>query len=209
MQNLTVHPGGPSPFLLGPAHACPRTRAPTAADRPVLPPGTVSRTTRQTSLASLFPPATRARRTLPASAALGPLLGAIHRSGPGPTAPPRRVAPSPFPPLFPSAALPPSHSLPARAAPLVLPSPLLSDPSTRAPKPPHRSLHPDRRLQLPAAHSPLWIPAEHRRRPPLPGKLLPELPIPAFSYNFSPPCLSGAAGPHTHHRHPPEPPPHR
>jgi hypothetical protein len=34
MQNLTVHPGGPSPFLLGPAHARPRTRTPA-------PPGTV------------------------------------------------------------------------------------------------------------------------------------------------------------------------
>jgi hypothetical protein len=97
----------------------------------------------------------------------------------------------------------------ARPCPLVLPSPLLSDSSSRAPKPPHRSLHPDRRLRPPAAHSPSWIPAEHRRRPPLPGELLPELPIPVFSCNFLTPCLSGAAGPHTRRHHPPEPPPRR
>jgi hypothetical protein len=146
MQNLTVHPGSPSPFLLGPAHARPRSRAPapTLSPRPLTgrprlpvapPPGTMPRPTRQTSLPSLFPPATRTRRTSPVSAALGPLPGAVHRSGLGPTAPPRCVAPPRqdphlFPPLFPSAALPLSRSLPARAAPLVLPSQLLSDPSS-------------------------------------------------------------------------------
>jgi hypothetical protein len=46
------------------------------------------------------------------------------------------------------------------------------------------SPHPDRRLQPPPAHSPSRIPAEHHRRPPLSGELLPELPIPAFSCNF-------------------------
>jgi hypothetical protein len=40
MQNLTVHPGGPSPFLLEPAYARPRSRAPALpapADRPAPP----------------------------------------------------------------------------------------------------------------------------------------------------------------------------
>jgi hypothetical protein len=99
---------------------------------------------------------------------------------------PRHVAPPrlgpPFLPFsFPSAALPPSCSLPARAARLVHRSPLLSDPSSRAPEHPHHSLHPDRCLRPPAAPSRSWIPAEHRRRPPLPGELLPELPIPEIS----------------------------
>jgi hypothetical protein len=92
--------------------------------------------------------------------------------------------PRPDPHLFPSAALPLSRSLPARTAPLVLPSPLLFDPSSRAPESPHCSSHLDRCLQPPAAHSPSWIPVEHRHRPPLPGQLLLELPIPAFSCNF-------------------------
>jgi hypothetical protein len=200
MQNLTVHPGDPSPFLLGPAHARPRSRAPVPAlsphlliGRPCLsaapPPGTVSRPTRQTSLPSLFLPATRARRMSPTSAALGPLPSVVRQSGPGPTAAPRRVAPprpDPHlcPPLFPSTALPPSRSLPTRTAPLVLPSPQLSNSSSRAPEPPHRSPHPDHRLRPPAAHCPSWIPTEHRHRPPLPGELLLELPIPAISCNF-------------------------
>jgi hypothetical protein len=151
-----MHPGGSSPFLLGPAHARPRSRAPalspcTLTGWPRLsaapPPGTVPRPTRQTSLPSLFPSATHARRTSPASATLGPLPGAVRQSGPGPTAPPCRVAPPrPDPHLFPSAVLPPSRSLPARAAPLVLPSPLLFDPSSRAPEPPHCSPHLDRCL---------------------------------------------------------------
>jgi hypothetical protein len=153
----------------------------------------------------------RVRRTSPARATLGPLPGAVHRSGPGPTAPPRHVPPPRpdphlFPPLFPSVTLPPSRLLPVRAAPLVLPSPLLSDPSSRAPEPPHRSPHPDRCLQPLVAHSPSRILAEHHCRPPLPGELLPEMSIPAFSCNFLTPCLSGAAGPHTRRRHPPEPP---
>jgi hypothetical protein len=85
-----------------------------------------------------------------------------------------------FPPLSP---LPRCHrdarSLLARR--LVLPSPLLSDPSSRALELPHRSSQPDRCLRPPAAPSPLRIPAEHHRRPPLPGELLPELPIPEIS----------------------------
>jgi hypothetical protein len=198
MQNLTVHPGGPSPFLLGVAHARPHIRAPTPALSPrpltgrphlsaALPPGTVPRPTRQTSFPSLFPPATHARRTSPARTALGPLPGAIRRT---PT----------FSLLF--SPLPPSRSLPARVAPLVLPSPLLSDPSSRVPEPPHRSPHSNRLLQPPAAHSPSRIPTEHRRRPPLPGELLPELLIPAISCNFPTPLpLQCCRTPH-----PPSPP---
>jgi hypothetical protein len=197
MQNLTVHPGGPSPFLLGPAHARPRSRAralPAPTDRPAPPvSGTAARHCAATHLSDVSPlsvsTATRARRTSPTSVELRPLSGTVRWSGPGPTAPPRRVAPPRpdphlFPPLSPSATLSSSRSLPAHAAPLVLPSPLLSDPSSRAPEPPHRSPDPDRCLQPPAAHSPSRIPAEHRRRPPLSSELLPELPIPTFSYNF-------------------------
>jgi hypothetical protein len=183
---------GPRAFAQPRAYAC---ALPAPTDRPAPPiSGTAARHCAAAHpsdayLPSLFPPATRARRTTPVSATLGLLPGAIRQSGPGPMSPPRRVAPPRpdphlFPPLFPSAALPPSRSLPARTAPLVLPSPLLSDPSSRAPEPPHRSPHLDRRLRPPAAHPPSWIPAEHRRRSPLPGELLPELPIPAISCNF-------------------------
>jgi hypothetical protein len=171
-----LHPAGPT---------CQRHRRPALCRGPPV--------RRLSSLC--FPPATRARRTSLASTMLGPLPGAVRRSRLGPMAPPRRVAPpcpDPhlFPPLSPSTALSSSHSLPAHAAPLVLPSPLLSDSSSRAPEPPHRSPHPDRRLRPPAAHSPLWIPAEHRHRPPLPSELLPELPITTISCNFSHPFAS-------------------
>jgi hypothetical protein len=132
---------------------------------------------------------------------LRPVPGAVHRSGPGPTAP-RHPDSHLFPPLFPSAALPLSRSLTARAAPLVLPFPLLSDSSSQAPEPPQRSPHLDRHLQPPAAHSPSWIPTEHRHRPPLPGELLPELPISAISYNLLTPLpLRCCRTPH-----PPSPP---
>jgi hypothetical protein len=190
MRNLTVHLGSATPAFFSGRPT--RARAlPAPADRPA-PPVSIpaarhcGAAPRQTPLPSLIPSATHARRMSPASAVLGPLPGVVHRSGPGPTAPPHRVAPPHpdshlFPPLFPSAALPPSRSLPARTAPLVLPSPLLSDSSSRAPEPPHRSPHLDRHLRPPAAHSPSWIPAEHRHRLPLPGELLPELPIHAIS----------------------------
>jgi hypothetical protein len=82
------------------------------------------------------------------------------------------------------------------------PSPLLSDSSSGVPEPPHHSPHPDRHLRPPATHSPSWIPAEHRHRPPLPGELLPELPIPAISCNFLTPLpLRCCRTPH-----PPSPP---
>jgi hypothetical protein len=115
-----------------------------------------------------------------------------------------------FPSSFPSAALPSSRSLPAHAAPLVPPSPLLSDPYSRAPELPHRSPHPDRRLWPPAAPPPSRIPAEHRRQLPLPGELLPELPIPKISCkslspsplpscrtSSPPPATTGAPSPPT------------
>jgi hypothetical protein len=126
-------------------------------------------------------------------------------------APPRRVAPPrprppPFPLLFPlcrAAAEP-------LAAPLVPSSLLLSDPSSRAPELPHCSPHPDRHLRPPAAPSPSRIPTEHHRRPPLPGELLPELPIPEISYksltpsplpscrtSSPPPATTGAPSPPT------------
>jgi hypothetical protein len=197
MQNLIVHPGGPSPFLLGPAYARPRSRAPalpTPADRSAPPvSGTATRhcvAAHPSDVSPLSVSSGNARaahvaheRRARAPAGRHPPIGARPHGIPAP-----RGTPTPGPPHFPSSspsvALPPSGSLPARAAPLVLPSPLLSDPSSRAPEPPHRSPHPNRYLQPPAAHSPSRIPAEHRRRSPLPGELLPELPIPAFSCNF-------------------------
>jgi hypothetical protein len=77
--------------------------------------------------------------------------------------------------------VPLSHSLPARVAPLVLPSPLLSDSFSQTPELPHRSPHTDHRLRPSAAPTPSWIPAEHHHCLPLPGELLPELPIPEIS----------------------------
>jgi hypothetical protein len=115
MQNLTVHPGGPSPFLLGPAHArlCSRVPVPVLSPCPLTgwprllaapPRGTVPRPTRQLPLSTaLSGRHAHARRTSPVSAALGPLLGAVRRSRPGPMAPPApRGTPTLRPPPFPS-----------------------------------------------------------------------------------------------------------
>jgi hypothetical protein len=170
MQNLTVHLGSTTPLS---SRAGPRALALSTALADRLAPPVRRLSPRSVRHA-------RARRTSPASAALGPLSGAVRRWGPGPTAPPR-PGPPPFPFSSPCAALPSSRSLPAHAAPLVPLSPLLSDPSSRAPELPHCSPHPDRHLRPPAAPSPSRIPAEHHRRPPLPGELLPELPIPKIS----------------------------
>jgi hypothetical protein len=116
-----------------------------------------------------------------AAAGRRPPVGARPHGTPAARGTPTPGTPTFSPLSFPSVALPLSRSLPARATPLVLPSPLLSDPSSRAPELPHCSLHPDCRLRPPAAPSPSWIPVEHRRHPPLPGELLPELPIPEIS----------------------------
>jgi hypothetical protein len=122
----------------------------------------------------------------------------------GPCAPARHPH---LPALVATGACPPlccadDRAAQARPCPLVLPPPLLSDPSSRAPEPPHRSLHPDHCLQPPAAPSPSRIPNEHLRRPPLPGELLPELPIPTISCNFFTPLpLRCCRTPH-----PPSPP---
>jgi hypothetical protein len=220
MQNLTVYLGSATPLS---SRAGPRAPALSIApaDRPAPPvSGTAARRCAAAhpsapSLPALSGRHAHARRTSPASAALGPLPGDVRRSGPGPTAPPHHVAPprlgSPsFPSSFPSAALPPSRSLPAHAVPLVLPFSLLSDSFSRTPELPHRSPHPDRRLRPPAAPSPSRIPAEHRRRPPLPGELLPELPIPKISCksltpsplpscrtSSPPPATTGAPSPPT------------
>jgi hypothetical protein len=110
MQNLTVHPGASS-FLLGPAHARPRSRAlmPTLSPCPLTgrphlsaapPPGTVLRPTRQTPLPLCF---RRQRAHIARERRARAATGVVRRSGPGPMAPPRRVAPpTPGPPPFPS-----------------------------------------------------------------------------------------------------------
>jgi hypothetical protein len=221
MQNLTVHLGSTNPLS---SRAGPR--APTLStvpdDRPAPP---VSDTTARhcaaahplgASLPALSGRHARVRRMSSVSAALRPLSSDDRWSGPGPTAPPRRVAPPrpgppPFPPLF-SFPLCRADDRAAQARPrrLVLPSPLLSDPSSRAPELPHRSPHPDRHLRPSAAPSPSRILVEHHRRPPLPGELLPELPIPEISCksltpstlpscrtSSPPPATTGAPSPPT------------
>jgi hypothetical protein len=150
----------------------------------------------------------RPRASHPGRGRPGHGRGAALRSGPGPMTPSRAVW------HFHGRTPPPLFSFPlycandrtaqARPRPLILLSPLLSD-STRAPEPPHSSPHLDCHLRPPAAHSPSWIPAEQHHRPPLPGELLPELPIHAISCNFlTPLSLRCYRTPH-----PLEPPPHR
>jgi hypothetical protein len=106
MQNLTIHLGSATPLY---PRAGPRASAlsTTPTDR-MAPPvsGTAARHCAAAHLSALSLPAlsdqhARARRTSPVSAALGPLPGDACRSGPGPTAPTRRVAPPrPRPPTF-------------------------------------------------------------------------------------------------------------
>jgi hypothetical protein len=207
MQNLIVHLGSATTLS---SRAGPRTPTLSSmpADRPAPP---VSDTTAQhyvaahpsaLSLPALSGRHARTRRTSPASAALGPLPGDVHWSGPGRVAPPR-----PGPPPFPSSfTLSRCRSLPAHAAPLVPPSPLLSDSFSRAPELPHRSLHLD-----PSGH----------RQPPLPRRFRPSTAVvrpspvssspsyqsPKFLANPSFPRLSRAAGLHHPRRRPPETPP--
>jgi hypothetical protein len=181
MQNLIVHPGGPFPFLLEPAHVRLCSRAPAPADR--LAPPVSSTAARHctvahpsdASLPSLFPLAMRAWRMSLVSTVLGPLPGAVRQLGPGPTAPPRPDPPPPhlFPPLFSSTTLPLSHSLPTCAAPLVLPSPLLSDPSSRVPEPLHRSPHPDCRIRPPGPDATRPVPHRPPGSAPSPGTASP------------------------------------
>jgi hypothetical protein len=103
MQNLTVHPGGPSPFLLGPAHACPSNRTPaplTGQTRlsAAPPPGTVLAHPSHASLPSLFP---RERRTW---VAVGrrPSVRARPQGTPCAVWHPTPGPPPPLSPFFPS-----------------------------------------------------------------------------------------------------------
>jgi hypothetical protein len=222
MQNLTVHLGSATPLS---SRAGPRapTLSTAPADRPAPP---VSGTTAQhyavahlsvPSLPALYGWHARAahivrERHARAAAGRKPPEGARPQGTPVPCGTPTPGPPPHlFPPLF-SFPLCRADDRAAQVRPrrLILPSPLLSDPSSRAPELPHRSPHPDRHLRPPAAPSPSRIPAEHRRRPPLPGELLPELPIPEIScksltplplpsYRTSslPPATTGAPSPPT------------
>ncbi len=209
MQNLTVHLGGPSPFLLGPAHASPRSRAPKPSDRSTPPvSGTAAR-----HCAAAHPPAPSLLRSIRPARARGarrpraPCSGYCRAPstsrGQAPWHPhaawhPHARTPHLFPPLFPS--LPRCRRIARSPLALLHSSSRLH--CSRAPEPPHHSPHSDRHLQPPAAHSPSRILAEHRCRPPLPGELLPELPIPTISCNFLTPLpLRCCRTPH-----PPSPP---
>jgi hypothetical protein len=198
MQNLTVHLGSPTPLSsrAGPHAPARHPRLPALAATRARPVGASAPLSEQRRAA-------HARRIWVAA---GRDTIEAPPAGRG-QAPRRRPTPCGT-----SAARLPLFSFPlchtddraaqARPRPLVLPSPLLSDSSSRASEPPHRSPHPDRRLRPPASHSLSWIPAEHRHRLPLPGELLPELPIPVISYNFLTPLpLRCCRTPH-----PPSPP---
>jgi hypothetical protein len=226
MQNLTVHPGGPSPFLLRSAHARPHPALSRAADNPDPPvSGTAARhcagpPVRRLSPLSVSTGNARAahvtrERTSPTSAALRPLPGTVRRLGSGPTAPPRpRSTPRPDPPPPLSPFFPPlprcRRAIPSPlAAPLVLQSPILSDSPSRVPNSPHRFPRPDCRLRPPEASPsrgfrPSTAAVRHS-----PVSSSPSYQSLQFLTISSPPCLSGAIGPHTRRRHPPEPPPHR
>jgi hypothetical protein len=205
MQNFTVHMGSATPLS---SRASPRVPALSTApaDRPASP---VSDTAaRHCAAAHPSAPSLPAQCRARAAAGRRPPIGGRPHGTPAPhgTPPPHAQDPHFFPPLSPLLRC----RRAARAAPLVLPSPLLFDPSSRAPELPHRSPHLDRHLRPPAAPSPSRISAKHCRRPPLPGELLPELPIPEIScksltpspllsYRAStpPPATTGAPSPPT------------
>jgi hypothetical protein len=160
MQNLTVHLAHPTPLSSRAGPRAPALSTAPLTGRPHLsvapPPGTVLRPTRQAPLSPLCPAGTRARRKSSASATLGPLPGDDHRSGPGPTAPPRRVAPPrpgppPFSLLFPlcRAAAEPLALLHSFPHPHSSPTPSLERPSF--PTAPHT-----------------WTATGDHRQPPLP-----------------------------------------
>jgi hypothetical protein len=128
MQNINVHLGSATQFS---SRAGPRAPVLSSApaDRPAPPVSDaaarhcVAAHLSGASLPALPGRHARTRRTSPMNAALGPLPGDDRRSEPGPAAPLCRVAPPRpgpppplFPPHFPSAALQPSRSLPARAS---------------------------------------------------------------------------------------------
>ncbi len=141
--------------------------------------------------------------------------GAARRSGPDPTssrAPrgtptPGTPSPLPFSPPGRAAAerIPPRVFLRAEIDFLTPLRPL-----SRVLEPPRHSPHPDRRLRPPEPASPSRISADLRRRPPLPGELFPELPIPGISCksltpsplpscrtSSPPPATTGAPSPPT------------
>jgi hypothetical protein len=213
-----VQSGGPISFLLSgrPTRAralAPAPRSPRAADSPAPPVSdTAARYCAGPHVSSLSRavsdrPSVRARRTSPARAAHGLLPAPPAGRDRTPRAPARRVAlPRPGPPLpssFPlSAALPPSalrRAFSLRAEIVFLtPLRLLS----RVLEPPRHSPHPDRRLRPPEPASPSRNSADLRRRPPLPGELFPEPPIPGISCNFLTPsplpsCRTSSATPAT------------
>jgi hypothetical protein len=214
MQNLTIHLGSATPLS---SRAGPRAPAP--ADKPAPP---VSGTTAQhcvaahpsapslPALSGRHARATHVARERRARAAAGQRLpvGARPHGTPAPCGtPPPRLGPPPFPSSFPSAALPTSRSLPARAAPLVPPSLLLSDPSSQVPELPHRSPHLDRRLRPPAAPLPRGFRPSTAAVRHSPVSSSPSYQSPKFLADPSVPHLSRATGLHHPCRRPPEPPP--
>jgi hypothetical protein len=188
MQNITVHRGSATPLS---SRAGPRAPAISTvpADTPVPP---ISSTAARHCAAAHPSGASLRHSVRPARARAAHVARECRTRAAVGRRPPVRArphgTPTPGTPHF-SLLFPLCH---AAAEPLALlhSSPLLSDPFSRVSEHPHRSLHPDRRLRPPVAPSPSWILAEHHRRPPLLGELLPELPIPAISCNLLTPLAS-------------------
>jgi hypothetical protein len=196
MQNLTVHPGGPSPFLLGLAHARPRTRTPA-------PPGTVLVHPSDASLPFVSAgnacaahvaherhARAAARRCPPVGARPHgtPTLRGTPRPNPTLSPPLCCIAAEPFPPRSLSRSFSRLHSSP---------TPPLEHPTL-----PHRFPRLDRRLRPPDAS-----PSRGFRPSTAAVRHSPVSSSPSYqSLQFPhPTCLSGAAGTHTRRRHPPEP----
>jgi hypothetical protein len=190
------------------AHALPvpLTGRPRLLETP--PPVTVPAHMSGVSVPLCLRPNVRVRRTLPARAVRGLLSAPPAGRDRTPRAPAHRVAPPRSGPPLPSPFSPPGRAAVERIPPRAAPSktrfftPLR--PLSRVLEPPRHSPHPDHRLRPPEPASPSRILADLRRRPPLPGELIPSFQSPGFLAFSSPPRLSRAAGPQPRRR-PPEP----
>jgi hypothetical protein len=156
MQNFTVHLGSATPLSY---RAGPRAPAPPRSRCHRGPPGR-----RQCAVVRT---ATRRRRAShPGRGRPGHGRGQAPRRRPAPRGTSTTRPPSLFLPSLP-------HRRSRRSSVTAPTRPPVSTPLTQTAASGHRQ-----------PTLPSWIPAEHRHRPPLPGELLSELPIPAISCNF-------------------------